>query len=97
MGKFCEVCNKGTMSGNLVSSVRTGCVPGVATRHLARKDAKVCTCIGAGPVSKACFDAIVLEARKLETVVVCDLLIGKAEAFAGEIARKYGLKTRAVT
>ena len=30
------------MSGNLVSSVRTGCVPGVATRYLARKGAKVC-------------------------------------------------------
>ena len=39
------------MSANLVSSVRTGCVPGVATRYLARKDAKICTCIGAGPVS----------------------------------------------
>ncbi len=38
------------MSGNLISSVRTGCVPGVATRHLAKKSAEVCTCIGAGPV-----------------------------------------------
>ena len=85
------------MSGNLVSSVRTGCVPGVATRYLARKSSKVCACIGAGPVSKACFEAIVLEAKELETVVVCDLFIEKAEAFAKEMAEKYNLKGIATT
>ena len=85
------------MSGNLVSSVRTGCVPGVGTRYLARKGSKVCACIGAGPVSKACFEAIVLEAKELETVVVCDLFLEKAEAFAKEMAEKYGLKGVATT
>ena len=85
------------MSGNLVSSVRTGCVPGVATRYLARKGSKVCACIGAGPVSKACFEAIVLEAKELETVVVCDLFMEKAEAFAKEMAEKYGLQGIATT
>ena len=85
------------MSGNLVSSVRTGCVPGVATRYLARKSSKVCACIGAGPVSKACFEAIVLEAKELEEVIVCDLFLEKAEAFAKEMAEKYGLKGTATT
>ena len=85
------------MSGNLVSSVRTGCVPGVGTRHLARKNSKVCACIGAGPVSKACFEAIVLEAKELETVVVCDLFMEKAEAFAKEMAEKYNLQGIATT
>ncbi len=85
------------MSGNLVSSVRTGCVPGVATRYLARKGAEVCACIGAGPVSKACFEAIALEAKELKEVVVCDLFLEKAEAFAKEMAEKYGLKARGTT
>ena len=80
------------MSGNLVSSVRTGCVPGVATRYLAKKDAKVCACIGAGPVSKACFDAIALEAKELEQIVVYDIVKEKAETFAQEAGKKYGLK-----
>lgn len=80
------------MSGNLISSVRTGCVPGVATRHLARKDAKVCTCIAAGPVSKACFEAIRIEAKNLEEVVVFDIVKEKAESFAKEITQKHGLK-----
>jgi len=83
------------MSANLVSSVRTGCVPGVAVRHLAKKDAKTCTCIGAGPVSKACFDAIKIEAKALEEVVIYDLFKEKAEAFAEEVKEKYGLKARA--
>lgn len=85
------------MSGNLVSSVRTGCVPGVATRYLAKKDAKVCSCIGAGPVSKACFDAIALEARELKEVIICDLFLEKAEAFAREVEEKYDLQATATT
>ena len=85
------------MSGNLISSVRTGCVPGVAVRHLANKDAAVCSCIGAGPVSKACFEAIVLAAKNLKEIVVCDIVLEKAEAFAKEMGEKYGLKARATT
>lgn len=85
------------MAGNLVSSVRTGCVPGVATRYLARKDASVCACIGAGPVSKACFDAIALEAKELKEVIICDLFIEKAESFAKEVTEKYGIAARGTT
>ena len=77
------------MSANLVSSVRTGCVPGVAARHLARKDAEVLTCIGAGPVSKACFEAIVLEAKNLKKVLIYDIVKEKAEAFARMIEEKH--------
>ncbi len=82
------------MSGNLISSVRTGCVPGVATRYLANKNASVCACIGAGPVSKACFEGIIHEAHSLKELVVCDLILEKAEAFAEEMSKKYGIKAR---
>ena len=85
------------MSANLISSVRTGCVPGVAVRHLANKDAKVCTCIGAGPVSKACFEGIICEAENLKEIVVCDLILEKAEAFANEMGSKYGIKAKGIT
>ena len=83
------------MSGNVISSVRTGCVPGVGTRYLVRKGAEVCTCIGAGPIGKACFEAIRLEAKDLKEIVVYDLFKEKAEAFANEMAEKYGLRGRA--
>ena len=83
------------MAGNLVSSVRTGCVPGVAVRHLARRDAETCTCIGAGPVGKACFEAIRLAAGSLRKVVIYDLYKEKAEAFAQMIREKYALEAAA--
>ena len=85
------------MSGNLISSVRTGCVPGVAVRHLANKNAKVCTCIGAGPVSAACFEGIIAEAKNLEELVVCDIIIEKAEEFAKKMSQKYDIKASATT
>ena len=43
------------MSGNLISAVRTGSVPGVGVRYLARKDSKICTVVGAGPINRGCF------------------------------------------
>ena len=83
------------MSGNVISSVRTGCVPGVAVRHLARRGARVVTCIGAGPVSRACFEGIACEAKELAELVVYDLFIERAEDFAREMNKKYGIKARA--
>lgn len=69
------------MSANLVSAVRTGAVPGVGTRYLARKDSEVCAVIGAGPINKACFQAIYSEAKNLKKVVVYDLFPEKSQAF----------------
>ncbi len=83
------------MSGNLISSVRTGCVPGVGVRYLAKKDAAVCSCIGAGPVGMACFEAIAIEAKQLKELVVYDLFKEKAEAFAKTAAEKFGIIARA--
>ena len=85
------------MSGNLLSSVRTGCVPGVGVKYLANKDAAVCSCIGAGPVGKACFEGIIQEAKNLKELIVCDLMLEKAEAFAKEMGEKYGISARGTT
>lgn len=83
------------MSGNLISSVRTGCVPGVGTRYLARKDAEICVCVGAGPVSKACFDAIRIEAKSLKKVIIYDIVKEKAEQFANQVISNYGIHAMA--
>ena len=82
------------MSGNIISSVRTGCVPGVATRYLAKSGAAVCSCVGAGPISKSCFEGIIHEAGEIRELVVCDLIREKADAFAGEMGAKYGIAAR---
>jgi ornithine cyclodeaminase len=85
------------MSGNLISSVRTGCVPGVAAKHLAKSDASVCSCIGAGPVSKACFEGIISGCKSIKKLIVCDLYIEKAESFAREMAERYSIEVKATT
>ncbi len=58
------------MSANLLSSMRTGAMPGLATKLLARKDAKVLTMLGAGPIAKACFRAIMTNAQNIDTVKI---------------------------
>ena len=50
------------MSGNLVSAVRTGSVPGVGVRYLARKDSEIIGLIGAGPIQKACLQGFLVDA-----------------------------------
>ena len=43
------------MNGNMLSNMRTGAIPGVGTRYLARKGAKVCGLIGAGVIARLSF------------------------------------------
>ena len=54
------------MSANLLSSARTGAVPAVASRYLARQDSEICAVIGCGPINKACFRAIVSQMPSLK-------------------------------
>ena len=83
------------MSGNLVSAARTGSVPGVAVRHLANADAEVCTCIGAGPISRSCFQGIYAAAKGLKKLVVYDLFKEKSEAFCDWAKETYGIEAEA--
>ena len=68
-------------SGNLISAVRTGSVPGVGVRYLARKDAEVCSVIGAGPIQRACFQGIMVDAKNVKKLVIYDIKPEAAEAF----------------
>ena len=78
------------MSGNLISAMRTGAVPGVAARHLAKKDATVAGIIGAGVISKASLLAIHAGRPEIETAWVYDLFEEKSHEFVSEMAR-YGI------
>jgi ornithine cyclodeaminase len=70
------------MSANLVSAMRTGAVPGVGARYLARKDAQTCTVIGCGPINKSCIKAIANEAKNLKKLYIHDVFPEKAKEFA---------------
>lgn len=56
------------MSGNLLSSMRTGAMPGVAAKHLAKKDAKILSLLGCGVVNKACLMCIMTVLPDIETI-----------------------------
>lgn len=58
------------MSANLLSAYRTGAVPGVGARHLARKDAKVVGILGPGVMAKTALSAFIAVRPGIDTVKV---------------------------
>jgi len=58
------------MSGNLLSSMRTGAMPGLAAKLLAKKDSRVLALIGCGVINKACLNAIMAVVKTIETIKI---------------------------
>lgn len=85
------------MSANLISAARTGAVPGVGARYLARKDSEVLTCVGCGAIGKACMEAIVTAMPSLKKVVCNNHSHEKAVALANYITKTYHIEAVAET
>ncbi len=78
------------MAANLLSSARTGAMPGLAAKLLAKKDSKVLTMLGAGPIAKACFRAIMTNMKNIDTVKIkAGSLKSKTAAELKEYIEKY--------
>jgi ornithine cyclodeaminase len=77
------------MSANLISAVRTGAIPGVAAKYLARPDAKVLGIVGAGVIGRTCFMAIKDTCPNLRTVKIFDVAPVSAENLANFVREKY--------
>jgi ornithine cyclodeaminase/alanine dehydrogenase-like protein (mu-crystallin family) len=58
------------MSANLLSSMRTGAMPGLAAKWLANDDAEVLGIIGPGAINKSCFRAIISKMKQLNKVMI---------------------------
>lgn len=78
-------------SGNLASAVRTGAVPGVAVRYLARKDAAAMGLVGAGPIQKACVQGMMADAKNIRTMYCFDINPAAAEKFGEWAKEEYGV------
>lgn len=59
------------MSANILSSMRTGAVPGVAAKYLAGKDARVLGIIGPGVVNKSSAAAMLSACPTIDTLKIC--------------------------
>ena len=58
------------MSANLLSAYRTGAIPGVGARHLARKDAKVVGLLGPGVMGKTTLAAFIAVCPQIDTLKI---------------------------
>ena len=56
------------MSANILSAMRTGAVPGVAAKYLAREDAKVVTLVGPGVINRTALMAFLDVRPSIDTV-----------------------------
>ncbi|MEA4972150.1 MAG: tyramine oxidase subunit B [Candidatus Metalachnospira sp.] len=87
---------KAYMSGNLISSMRTGCIPGVGVRYMANKDAEVITVIGVGPIQKATLLAMKSEMKNLKKVVAMAAHLERAQGFVDWAKEELGIDGIAV-
>lgn len=83
------------IEGDRLSQQRTGAASGVATRILARANAKKAGIIGSGWQAEAQLEAIAA-VRKLESATVYGRDVERREKFAREMAARMGFPVRAV-
>lgn len=82
------------MDGGYLTAVRTGAVSGVATRHMARKDAKIGGVLGAGVQARQQAVAIA-EASSIDTILSFSLdPMQSRREFADWVAQQTGIETR---
>jgi len=73
------------LEGSTLTAIRTGAGSGAATDLLARKDSKVVAIFGAGAQGRTQVEAV-CAVRNIETVFISNPTLGKARAFAEEMA-----------
>lgn len=77
------------MDAGYLTAVRTGAASGVATKYLARRDAKACLIFGAGVQARKQLEAVNL-VRPLQKVSVVDVVPAAQEKFAAEMQADLG-------
>ncbi len=79
---------RAVMDATWITTMRTGAAAGVATKYLARKNAKVLALVGAGAQADTQLEAI-MRVRKIEMVRAFDISKPVAQAFVRRYRRKY--------
>ena len=88
------------MSANLLSAYRTGAIPGVGARHLARKDSRIAGILGPGVMGKTSLSAFITACPNIDTVKVkgrgkksIDLFIAWAKETYPQLTNVYAVET----
>lgn len=77
------------MSANLLSAYRTGAIPGVGAKYLARKDAKVCSICGPGVMGKTSLAAIMAVCKEITTIKVKGRGQASLDKFISYVKKEY--------
>jgi ornithine cyclodeaminase len=84
------------MDGTLISAMRTGAVPAVGAKYLAREDSEVIGLIGAGVINRAVLRSIVKALDDIKDVRVYDILNEKSAVFSEKLSLELGLDVHPV-
>ncbi|MEM2839445.1 MAG: alanine dehydrogenase [Thermoplasmata archaeon] len=84
------------MDGSHITDMRTGAASGVASKYLARKDARTLGIIGAGTQSRTQLLAILDTFMKLDEVRIYDILPAASNAFCEEIRKNFSKRIQTV-
>jgi alanine dehydrogenase len=84
------------IEADYMGQLRTGAASGVATKYLARRDAKVAAIIGSGGQARTQLEAMAT-VRSLELAAVYGRDPQRREAFAREMSQRLGVPVRAAT
>jgi ornithine cyclodeaminase len=77
------------MSANLLSAYRTGAVPGVGAKYLARKGAKVAAIIGPGVMGRTVLESYVCACPEIDTVQILGRSKAGIDAFVAYTREKF--------
>ena len=77
------------MSANILSAMRTGAIPGVGARYLAKKDAEVCGICGPGVMGKTTLEAVLSSCPGIREVKVKGRGQKSLERFLAYAKEKY--------
>ena len=83
---------KALLSANMISAVRTGCIPGVGAKVLARPNSEVIAQIGAGVIGRACLHSLLDVVKTVRQVRIFDVFPEAAERVCSEMQKKYGVE-----
>lgn len=81
------------LEGSYLTKIRTGAISGVATRYLAKKDAKTLCVIGAGEQAQGLI-AAVLAVRDIERIHFSTRTKAKVEKLAEAVEKQYNVRTQ---
>ncbi|WP_163337994.1 ornithine cyclodeaminase family protein [Desulfopila sp. IMCC35008] len=79
------------MDGEVITAMRTGAVSGLATKLLAKDNAKIAAIIGTGAQGETQLEGVCC-VRDITTAYVFDLDIARAEDFAARMSKHLGIK-----